>query len=75
MVLLSLFRKDKNGSHSGSRFLGSLSNMGVTLKSSITNGCIFLMRAEISGGRLFSDFFSRHAIGNGQEDDGADEIP
>ena len=35
------------------------------------------MIAENSGDgrvRLFSDFFSRHAIGNGQEENGTDEV-
>lgn len=73
MVLLSLFRKDKNGSHSGSRFLGSLLNIGV-----IHYDWMYFFIAENSGDgrvRLFSDFFSRHTIGNSQEDDGADEVP
>ena len=47
MVILSLFRKDKNGSHSGSRFFDSLSNIRVLFKSSITTGCISLLLQKI----------------------------
>lgn len=47
MVLLSLFRKDKSGSHSGSRFFDSLSNIRVLLKSPIATGCLSLLSQKI----------------------------